>query len=72
MIEIASAIQFHNRDEITHVGLVSSENNVADGWTKEYPSDSWETLLDTGYDLNIVRKCIVKTPASSTSGKMAM
>ena len=43
MIDIAYARQFYNRDEISHVGLVSSENNLADGLTKEYPNDAFKS-----------------------------
>ena len=71
IIDIASSRQCYNRDEISQVGLVSSENNVADGLTKKTPNDALEKLLYTGYDLNTVREWIVRTPASSTYGKMA-
>lgn len=64
-IDIVSARQSYNREEISQVGLVASENNIADGLTKEKPNDALNKLLDSGFDLNPVRKWIVRTPARS-------
>ena len=43
MIDVASARQCFNRDEISHVGLVSSENNLVDALTKEDPNNALES-----------------------------
>ena len=72
MVDIVFSRHCDNREEISHVGLVSLENNVADGLKKELPNDALEKLLDAGYDLNTVRKWIVRTPVSYTSGKMTV
>lgn len=56
MIDIASARQCYNREEISQVGLVASENNIADGLTKEYANDALEKQLSSSTDLNPVRK----------------
>ena len=69
MIDIVSARQSNNREEIYPMGLVSSENNVANGLPKEYPNEALDIVLDSGFDLNLVRKRTVKTPASSLLGK---
>ena len=35
MIDIAAARESYNREEISNVGLIMSEHNIADGLTKE-------------------------------------
>lgn len=42
---------------------------MTDELTEECHNDALENPLETGYDLNNVQKWIVRTPASSTSGK---
>ena len=40
MIDIAAARESYNREEISTVGLVLSEHNIADGLTKEVPNQA--------------------------------
>ena len=72
MIDIASARECYNRQEISHVGLVSSEHNVADGLTKETPNNALEKLMTNGYDHNPVKRWIHRTQPSSSIGKVAV
>lgn len=72
MIDMASARQCYSREEKSHAGLASSENNLADGLEQECPNDGLEKFLDTGCDQNTVRKWIVRDPASSSSETLAM
>ncbi|CDF36767.1 unnamed protein product [Chondrus crispus] len=72
MIDIASARECYNRQEISHVGLVSSEHNIADGLTKETPNNALERLISSGYDRNPVKKWIYRTQPSSAIGKVAV
>ncbi|CDF36525.1 unnamed protein product [Chondrus crispus] len=58
MIDIASARECYNRQEISHVVLVSSEHNIADGLTKETPNNALENLMNSDYDRNPVKKWI--------------
>lgn len=69
MNQILSVCQCYDRDEISHVSLVSSENNLVDGWPKERPNDAVGKLLDTVQCLKTMPKWIVWTRASSTSRK---
>lgn len=40
MIDIDSAAECHNLHEISCIGLVPSEHNIADGLSKETPKDA--------------------------------
>ena len=66
MIDIAAARESYNREEISNVGLIMSEHNVADGLTKENPNEALKDLLPTGFDRNSVQQFIVRTQASSS------
>ena len=48
MIDIASGRECYNRKELSHVGLVASEHNIADGLTKETPNNALENLMSSG------------------------
>ena len=67
MIHIADGRKSYNREEISTVGLVLSEHNIADGLTKENVNDALQDLLSTRFDRNPVQKFIVRTLASSLS-----
>lgn len=54
------------------MGLVSPENNIADGLGKEKPNDALNKRLDSGFDLNPVRNCVARTLESSLLGKWAV
>ena len=50
MIDIATARESYNREEISNVVFVMYEHNIADGLTKEYPNEDLKDLLLTGFD----------------------
>lgn len=66
MIYIEAARESYNREEISNVGLVLSENNIADSLTK--PNKALEKLLATGIDDNPVQQWIIRTKTSSCKG----
>ena len=66
MIYIAAARESYNREEISNVGLVMSEHNIADGLTREYPNEALKDHLRTGFDRSPVQQIIVWTQASSS------
>ena len=72
MIDIASATECYNRQEISHVDLVALEHNIADGLTKEVPNNALEELMNSGYGLNPVKKWIHDIQSSSAIVKVAL
>lgn len=72
MTDIASARECYNRQEISQVGLVSSEHNVADGLTKETPNNALEKLMTSGYDHNPVKRWIHRKQPSFPIRKVAV
>lgn len=65
MIDVAAAREAYKRNEISNVGLVKSEHNVADGLTKPGPCAALEAVLRTGRDTNPVQQWIIRSPAST-------
>lgn len=63
---IVAAHESYNREEISHVGLVTPERYIADGLTKENPNEVLQYLLHFGFDRSSVQQFIVRTPASSS------
>ena len=61
IIDIVSAKECCNQQEISHLVLVASEHNTADGLTKETPNNAFEKLVNSGYDRNPVKKWINRT-----------
>lgn len=55
MIDIAAGRESYNQEEISNVGLVMSEHNIADGLTKEKSNQALQNLFSTGYDRNPVQ-----------------
>lgn len=68
MIDIAAAREAYNREEISNVGLVSSDDNIADALTKENSNDALDKLIRTGLDKTPVQQWIIRTNTSSTTG----
>lgn len=66
MIDIAAAREAYNRHEISNVGLVLSEHNLADSLTKPGIYAALETVVKTGYDRNPVQQWIFR--GSDTQG----
>ncbi|CDF33317.1 unnamed protein product [Chondrus crispus] len=66
MIDIAAAREAYNENEISNVGLVRSEHNVADGLTKPKYCKALESLLRTGKDENPVEQWIIRAPSRSS------
>lgn len=50
LIDIAAARESYNQEEISNIGLVLSEHNIADGLIKYKPNKALETLIATGLD----------------------
>ena len=67
IIDIVAAREAYNRQEISNVGLVLSEHNIADGLTKIKPNKALDQLLKTGIDSNPVQQWVIRRDASSSS-----
>ena len=66
MIDIAAAQDAYNKHEISNVGLVKSEHNIADGLTKPGLCSALNTMLRTGVDNNPVQQWIIRSnPAAN-------
>lgn len=61
MIDVAAARESYNKYEISNVGLVASDYNIADALTKEKCNPALEELLRTGKDMNPVKQWIIRT-----------
>lgn len=66
MIDIAAARQAYELEEISNIGLVRSEHNIADGLTKPKFCKALGNLLKTGMDLNPVEQWIIRTSTRSS------
>ena len=60
LIDIAAAREAYNRREISNVGLVTSDNNMADSLTKVKPSGALGLLLATGVDRTPVEQWVIR------------
>ena len=60
LIDISAAREAYNRHEISNVGLVLSEHNIADGLTKPKPCSSLMQVMTSGYDKNPVQQWIFR------------
>ena len=58
MIDVAAAREAYNRHDISNVGLVVSEHNIADGLTKLGNCKAPNRVMQTGYDKNPVQQWI--------------
>lgn len=72
MIDIASDRECYIWQEVSHVGLVASEHNIADGLKKEHPNNSLGKLVNSGYDHKHVKKCVHRTLPHSVTGKVVV
>jgi len=62
MIDVAAARETYNRNEMSNVGLVKSEQNVADGLTKQRLCSALDAVLRTGRDVIPVEQWIIRMP----------
>lgn len=60
LIDIAAARQAYNRQEISNIGLVSSEDMIADGLTKTTAESSLAELLKSGRSELKVKQWIIR------------
>ncbi|CDF40899.1 unnamed protein product [Chondrus crispus] len=60
MIDIAASREAYNKHEISNVGLVLSEHNIADGLTKVNRCKALEEVVKTGFDKNPVQQWIFR------------
>lgn len=67
MIDIAATRESYNRQEISNVGLVSGEDNMADALTKTNPNHALRDVMDTGYDKTPVKQWIIGKEEASAS-----
>ena len=65
LIDVAAAREACNRREISNVGLVTSDNNIADSLTKVKPSGALELLLATGVDRTPVEQWVIQPGTAS-------
>jgi len=65
LIDVAAAREAYNRREISNVGLVMSDNNIADSLTKVKPSGALEPLLATGVDRTPVEQWVIRPGTAS-------
>lgn len=63
MVDVAAARQAYNRYDISNVGLIASEDNLADPLTKERGCLALETVLRTGTDRTPVVQWVIRPPA---------
>ena len=61
MIDVAAARGAYNRNDISNVGLVLSQHNIADGLTKITNCKSLNEVMESGYDKNPVQQWIFRT-----------
>lgn len=62
MIDVAALRESYNRHEISYLGLISTENNVADAMTKLRCGSALDCLLRTGVDATPVAQWVVRSP----------
>jgi len=62
MTDVAAAREAYNRNEMSNVGLVKSEHNVADGLTKPRLCSALDAVLRTGKDVNPVEQWMIRMP----------
>jgi hypothetical protein len=62
LIDLASAREGYRKLEIDDIGLVSSEENLADGFTKETNMDKLREAVRTGKLNTIVKQFVIRSP----------
>jgi len=72
MIDAAAARDAHNKHEVSNVGLVKSEDIIAEGLTNPGLCLALDKVLRTGVDKNLVKQWIIHSPSTSTSPADAM
>ena len=72
-IDVAAAREAYNRQEISNVGRVKSEHNIADGTTNPGLCPVLEAMMRTGADASPVQQWIIRSnPATSTASDDAL
>jgi len=75
LVDIAAARQAYNRQDLSNVGLVASENNIADALSKARGCGALDALLRTGVDRTPVVQWVIRPtldPPCATTGKPAV
>ncbi|OSX76619.1 hypothetical protein BU14_0183s0011 [Porphyra umbilicalis] len=75
LVDIAAARQAYNRQDLSNVGLVASENNIADALRKARGCGALDALLRTGVDRTPVVQWVIRPtldPPCATTGKPAV
>jgi len=67
MIDVAVAREAYNRYEISSVGLVKTEHNIANGLNKPGRCPALDTILRTGKDNNPVQQWVTRTGADTVA-----
>lgn len=66
MIDVATAREAYNREDLSNVGLVAGKYTIADGLKKLKRNDALERVLDTGVDDTPVDQWVVRAPLDSS------
>ena len=75
LIDIAAARQAYNRQDMSNVGLIASDNNIADALSKVRGCGALDALLRTGVDRTPVVQWVIRPtldPPCVTTGKAAV
>jgi len=75
MVDVAAARQAYNRQDLSNVGLIATDNNIADALTKVRGCGALDALLRTGVDRTPVVQWVIRPPLGppcATTGKAAV
>jgi len=75
LVDIAAARQAYNRQDLSNVGLIASDNNIADALSKARGCGALNALLRTGVDRTPVVQWVIRPPLDppcATTGKAAV
>jgi hypothetical protein len=67
LIDLASVREGYRRFDIDDIGLISSEENLADGLTKETNMDKLREAVSTGKLQTVVKQFVIRPPESANS-----
>jgi hypothetical protein len=67
LIDLASVREEYRRFDIDDIGLISSEENLADGLTKETNMDKLREAVSTGRLQTVVKHFVIRPPESPKS-----
>lgn len=66
MVDVAAAREAYNRQDLSNVYLIASNDNISDAFTKRDGSPALETLLRTGVDATPVIQWVIRPPKVSS------